>query len=448
MTYRRALMIVGFLILCIFSCNLFEGTSSDRDETPSEVVPTLIEGTTTTDEPFVATLSPTSIPPSEVPPSPPILKIVYIDAGNIWLIEGGSPPQQLTNSGFAENVLISPDGLKIVFKRRLTFDDLAELRVVNADGSGEDVLLSTDDMKTLYPSTLESKGFEISQMAFLPGTHDLYFNTYEAFATIGVAMTDDLLLINTDSGDLTRLLNPNHGGQFAISPDGTRIVMIQPDRIHLVNPDGSGLSTDLINYPPVITYSEFQYYAQPIWTRDSGAVGFAIPSADPLDGSPSGDIWRIPRDGSAAVKIATIAGDFYFSQVFSTTILSPLFDRVAFMRETATPNIRELYIAQSDGAAETIYDTGEISWVGWAPDGIHFVYSLTDPMDLIIGSVGDSPAPLVTGMDLRWINNRDFLYLSGSMGAWTLMKGSIGTAPTSLVTPVGDFISYDFTRSP
>jgi Tol biopolymer transport system component len=448
MTVRRSLMIVGFLILCSFSCNLLEVSSSGQDETPSDIVPTRIEETTSTNEPFAATMSPTSIPPSEIPPSPPILKIAYIDDGNIWLIEGGSPPQQLTNSGFAENVLISPDGQKIVFKRRLSFDDLAELRVVNADGGGEDVLLSTDDMKTFYPSTLESKGFEISQMAFLPGTHDLFFNTYEAFATVGVAMTDDLLCINTDSGDLSRILNPNRGGQFAISPDGTRIVVIQPDRIHLANPDGSGLSTNLIIYPPVITYSEFQYYAQPIWTRDSGAIGFAIPSADPLNGSPSGDIWRIPRDGSAAVKIATIAGDFYFSQVFSTTTLSPLFDRVAFMRETATPNVRELYIAQSDGTAETIYDMGEITWAGWAPDGIHFVYSLTDPMDLVIGSVGDPPAPLVTGIDLRWINNRDFLYLSGSMGTWTLMKGSIGTAPISLATPVGDFISYDFTRSP
>jgi hypothetical protein len=448
MTYRRSLMIVCSLILCSFSCNLFEGTSSDRDKTPPDPVPTLNKETTTTDEPFAATLSPTSIPPSEIPPSPPVLKIVYIDGGNIWLIEGGRPPQQLTNSGFAENVLISPDGQKIVFDRRLSSDDLAELWVVNADGSGEAMLLSTDDMKTLYPSTLESKGFEISQMAFLPRTHDLFFNTYEAFATIGVAMTDDLLRINTDSGDLTRVLNPDHGGQFAISPDGTRIVVIQPDRIHLINPDGSGLSADLIIYPPVITYSEFQYYAQPIWMRDSSVVGVAIPSADPLDGSPSGDIWRIPKDGSAAVKIATIPGDFYFIQVFSTTTLSPLFDRVAFMRETATPNIRELYIAQSDGTAETIYDTGEIGWVGWAPDGIHFIYSLTDPMDLVIGSVGDNPAPLVSGVDLRWINNRDFLYLSGSMGAWTLMKGSIGAAPISLITPVGDFISYDFTRSP
>ncbi|OGO18615.1 MAG: hypothetical protein A2Z14_12200 [Chloroflexi bacterium RBG_16_48_8] len=448
MTNRRSLFLIPFLFLYLIACNLFEGSSSDRDEIPTDLAATMTPGTFSTEEPPIATTPPTSIPPSEIPPSPPVHKIVFTNGGNVWLIEAGSPPQQLTTSGFAEEVVISSDGSKIAFKRRLTLDDLAELRSVNADGSGETVLLSTDDMKALYPSTLESKGFEIAQIAFFPGTHDLLFNTYKAFEGVGLAMTDDLLRINTDSGDLTRLLPPDSGGQFAISPDGTRIVIIQPDRIHLVNPDGSGLLTDLITYSPVITYSEFQYYAQPVWSRDSGAVGFAIPSSDPLGGSPSGDIWRIPRTGSSAVRTATIPGDFYFSQVFSSSTLSILFDRVAFMRETGTPNVRDLYIANSDGSSETMYDTGEISWYGWAPDGIHFVYSLSDPMNLQLGTVGSSPTSLVHGMDLRWINASDFVYLAGSIGSWTLYKGTAGMAPITLATPSGDFISYDFTRSP
>ena len=448
MTNRRFLTIAGFLIISLFACNIFEGSTVEPDQIPTDasVIPT--EGYSPTDTAPTSPSPPTTIPASETPPSPPVLKIVYIDAGNVWLIEGRNPPLQLTTSGFAEEVLISLDGMKVAFKRRLSTDDLADLRVVNTDGSGEEVLLSTDEMKALYPSTLESKGFEIAQMAFLPGTHDLIFNTYEAFAMIGVAMTDDLLRINTDNGDLTRLLTPNNGGRFSISPDGSRIVVIQPDRIHLVNPDGSGLATDLITYTPVITYSEFQYYAQPVWARDSNAVGFAIPSADPLDGSPSGDVWRIPQDGSATVKSATIPGDFYFSQVFSSSTLSAHLDRVAFIRETSTPNIRELYIAKPDGTAETLYDTGEIRWEGWAPDGIHFVYSLSDPMDLVMGSIGETPALLANGTDLSWLNSSDFLYLSGSIGSWTLQRGSIGMAPITLASPAGDFISYDFTRTP
>lgn len=448
MMRKRSAHLVMFILISLFACNFFEGSSSDADEIATEVAATLTAVAIMEAEPETPNPSIPTIPPSEIPPSPPRLKIVFTNNGNVWLIEASNPPQQITTGDHVEDVLISPDGEKIVFTRRISFDELAELWVVNADGSGESILLTIDDMKTLYPSTLESLGFEIGQMAFLPGTHDLLFNTYEAFETVGAAITDDLLRLNTDTGDLTPILPPNRGGRFAASPDGSRLIIIQPDRIHMINPDGSGLVADLITYPFVITYSEFQYYAQPVWSRDSGAVGFAIPSEDPLGGNPSGDIWRIPHDGSTAAKTATIFGDFYFSQVFSTSTLSPRLNRVAFMRETGNSNIMELYIANSDGSGETLYDTGEINWMGWAPDGIHFIYTLSDPMDLQIGTVDGAPSSLVTGMDLRWINEREFLFLSGSLGSWTLMKGEAGMAPVTLATPSGDFISYDFTRSP
>jgi hypothetical protein len=387
--------------------------------------------------------SPNTAPSTESLPPQSTLSIVYTHEGNIWLIEANNAPQQLTNSGYAEEVVISSDGAKVAFTRRLSFDELAELRVVNSDGSGELTLLSTDDMKTLYPSTLESKGFEISQMAFLPGTHELIFNTYEAFETIGLAMTDDLLRLNTGTGNLTHLLPPQKGGQFVISPDGTRIVIVQPEKIHLVNPDGTGLQTNLITYDQVITYSEFLYYAQPVWSRDSGAFGFAIPSEDPLGGNPSGEIWRIPKDGNSVNKVGTIDGDFYFSQVFTAPSLSPRLNRVAFIRESGT---KELFLANADGSGATVYESGELEWYGWAPDGIHFVYSLGGPMNLILGKDGGGSIPLATGIDLRWINKSEYLYLEGSLGSWSLIKGGIGATPKTLASPSGDFISYSFSK--
>jgi len=362
------------------------------------------------------------------------------------MIEGSIPPQKVTSSGDAESVLISSDGAKIAFTRRPAPDSLTELRAVNADGSGETVLLSIDDMKALYPSTLESKGFEIGQMAFLPGSHALYLNTYEAFETVGFAMTNDLLRINTDTGDLTRLLTPGNGGNFVISPDGNHIAIVRPDSINMVGPGGGTLVTDIVTYLPVMTYSEFQYYAQPVWAQDSSAVGVAIPSDDPLGASPSGFIWRMNNSGSSSTNVGTIPGDFYFSQVFSSSIISPNLNRVVFMRDTATTNIRDLFLANTDGTGETLYATGEIYWVGWAPDGIHFVYSLGGPMNLQLGTDGSADVPLSTGFNLRWINASEYLYLNGSLGAWTLMMGELGMASTTLASPSGDFISYDFTQ--
>ncbi|MGH2604992.1 MAG: hypothetical protein ACRDG5_00235, partial [Anaerolineales bacterium] len=68
-----------------------------------------------------ATATFTAEPPTVTPP-PPVLRIVYLDAGNVMLIEGGAPPVALTNSGDAEGIHISDDGAKVVYTRRFSFD--------------------------------------------------------------------------------------------------------------------------------------------------------------------------------------------------------------------------------------------------------------------------------------------------------------------------------------
>jgi hypothetical protein len=81
--------------------------------------------------------------------------------------------------------------------------------------------------------------------------------------------------------------------------------------------------------------------------------------------------------------------------------------------------------------------------MGWSPDSLHLLGS-GDPMNLRLGDVSGPSAPLVSGTDLRWYTPEAFLFLSGSMGAWTLQQGSLGAAPTPLAAPAGDFIDYAF----
>ena len=50
--------------------------------------------------------------------------------------------------------------------------------------------------------------------------------------------------------------------------------------IRLVNADGSE-RREAFTYTPVVTRSEFQYYAQPVWAPDSDCLRVAIPPADP-----------------------------------------------------------------------------------------------------------------------------------------------------------------------
>jgi hypothetical protein len=375
--------------------------------------------------------------------APPFLRIVYIDGGNVMLIEEGAPPLPLTASGDAETVRIASDGMKIVYTRRLAPGSAVEMHSLNMDGTGDLAILTPAALTGLYPLPSGTVAIDVSSFAWIPGTHTVAFNTLAIPEFIGLFKFDDLLTVDADTGAISTLLAPGLGGDFSISPDGAQIAFAQPEVISLINSDGSNLRPALVTYDPVITYSEYQYYAVPVWDTLSTAAGIAIPSADPLGPVTSGGIWRIPADGSPAVHLTDISGDFFFSQ-FEGSSLSPHLTDVGFLRDTANPNISDLILANSDGNAETPYVTGSIQWLGWAPFSSQFTFSFGSPTDIRLGTLGGGPVPLATGMDLRWINATEFLYLGGSFGSWTLSRGEIGAAAVPLASPAGDFVSFDF----
>jgi hypothetical protein len=373
------------------------------------------------------------------------LTIAYTNGGNVWFIEGTNPPIQLTSGGNADDVSISDDGQRVAFT---TYDNMTgntELRVVHSDGTGETVLLSQAQLDALYPLG-DALHNLLHRRAFMPCTHNLLFNTRATFEGPGLATHDNVLLIDVDSATLTTLLNPGDGGDFTVSPDHAQIAISRPDSISLVNADGTNLRPDLLTITPVITYSEYMWSPYLRWAPGSAAVGLAMPSEDPFAPGISGTIWRIPADGSPPVALATIAGEFFFTQTRYTAI-SPDFAKVAFERDTATPNIMELYIANVDGTGETLYDTGNISWWNWNPDSTNFVYR-TDTGDLRLGRLGAGPMTLGNGTNLRWVNTTRYLYLTGSYGSWTLKLGTLGGADTTLASPAGDFVAYDFAPKP
>jgi hypothetical protein len=381
--------------------------------------------------------------PSITPTAPPsVLRIVYTDSGNVWLIEGAQPPLQLTHTGDTFQVLLSSDGMKVVFIRQIAPDTPSELRSINIDGGGEMLLMAPADFNALHADAMFLYN-DIANIDFIPGTHFLMFNTRTIAEGPGLLKFNDLLKLDTDTGLLTTLFPAEMGGDFTLSPDGNQTVLTLPTSIGLVDSDGSNQVPNILPYDPVITYSEFQYYAQPVWKADSSAFGVAIPSSDPLAPLPSGTIWQVPSDGGPALEVGTIQGDFYFPQVFGAPLVSRNLNRVAFLRETASPNVYDLYLANADGSTQILYANGDIQWKGWAPDGIHFVYSFGGPFNLQLGVDGGAPSALGSCIDLRWVDEMMFLCLSGSISSWTLMQGEIGSGLSPIVSPIGDFVSFD-----
>jgi hypothetical protein len=389
---------------------------------------------------------PTGPTPTSAPAGPTgTLRIAYISDGDVWLIDGNLAPRQLTSSGGAERVLLSSDGALIVYTRRNSFDVPVDVHAIRADGTGDTILLAAAQINGLYPLEHGLVFNDLTQIGFIPGTHRLFLNTRGVPQGPGVAKYDDLLQLDADTGALSTIFAPGTAGDFSISPDGTRMAIITHEHISLAHIDGSGMRPDLIVFPSVLTYSEYLYYPKAVWSPDSRAVGFAIPSADPLAANPSGTIWRIPADSGPAVSVATIDGHFFFTQ-FYAPCLSPDLGRVAFLRETGTTNVRNLILANSDGTDEVVYATGQIQWQGWAPDSAHFLYGLGSPLSMQVGAVGATPVPMGSGIDTRWVDSESFLYLSGSNGAWTLMKGMTDGSSATLATGAGDLGAFDFAR--
>ncbi len=391
-------------------------------------------------EPHGSTPEVTEVGPTVTPPS--VLRIVYISGGNVWVLTEGSPPAQITSSGGGERVLISSDGLKVAYTRRATPESPAELSSINSDGTGNALLLSAAQIDGLHPLGMFVHN-DINNMAFIPGTHHVAFNTRGVLEGPGLPKYDDLFSVDAESAALTTIFPAGAGGDFAFSPNGASVAIVRPTTIGLAHADGSAMSADLVTYTAVMTYSEYMWYARPQWTADSSAIGVTIPSSDPLAPGISGTMWRVPAPSGPALSTATISGDFFFAQ-FDSPLLSPDLSRVAFLRDTGTPNVRNLIIANADGSGETIYATGQLGWLGWAPDGAHFIFSESAGNNIRLGSLGTPASALVTGTRLRWLDGTQFLYLSGSAGAWTLSRGSIGGGSIALAPLAGDFPSFDF----
>ncbi len=378
-----------------------------------------------------------------VPPIPTgVLRIAYTSAGNVWLIEGADPPRQLSHTGHADRVLLSSDGVYVAYVDNDFESGVFELRVVNADGSGDRGILDQADFDSLYPLE-EARHFLPSQMAFLFGTHRLLFNTQATFEGPGLLQNDDILSIDMDTDSLEKLLAPGSGGDFYPSPDGTKLAIIQSTSIGFSDSDGSNLHPEILTFPAVMTYLEYSYYPEPVWSPDSSHFAVVIPSQDPLAPDPKSTVWILSVDGRPPIQTALIDGQSFFPQAFGAPVIAPDLSKVAFMRPGTEQNDEHLVFADEDSGSEIVYTTGNLRWVGWSPSSSAFVYSV-GPMDLQLGAIGEPPQPLGNGMQFRWVNSEDYLFLTGSRGDWTLMRGSVGAVVEELLRPVGDFIAYDF----
>ncbi|MGA9534003.1 MAG: hypothetical protein WBR18_14880 [Anaerolineales bacterium] len=447
---RRWLWPVTLLLAAAMACQLLPTgvDSKSASDVATQVAGTLTALAPSDDVQTAASPTAANLPTATALPlvAPGELEVVYTDGGHPWLWTQNGGSQQLSQTSDVIDVLLSDDGQRVVFIRHEPSDHVypVEVRAINSDGSSEIVLLSADDFDAIHPLQ-DFPHNDLSEIAFVPGSHMLILNTRALPEGPGLLKYNDLLLLDADSGELTPVLPAEQGGDFVVSPDGTKVGVIRPDSISVAQIDGTIIRDEAITFEPIITYSEFQYSVKPVWEADSSSMLVAVPSHDPLADETGGTVWRIPADGGEPTDMGTISGSFYFPQLSGGSLISPQLDKVVYLRET--DGARELYVANFDTMEEVLYASGDLDWRGWSSDGMHFVYLLGNNDQLQVGAPGADPQALITGTDLTWTGADNFLVLQGSMGDWSLTRGWVEVAEPSVISqPQGDFVQFDWAR--
>ncbi len=439
-TVRSILISLSLLVVAV-ACNA---------PTPAVTRPLPTAPPAATGLPVEPAAAPTELPtltptPAAATASPAALRVAYIVDGDLWAIELGSDPVRLTSSGLAIELRISDDGQRIVYlelnRAAEPADFRFDLRSIQFDGAGDRSLLNQTGFDALYPLE-EILHYAPSQLTMVPGSHRLLLNTRAVLDGPGLAKNNDLIQLDTDTGEMTLLLARGDGGDFTPSPDGSQLAIVRPDSIGFANRDGGQLRPEVLSFPWVITYSEYFFYPQPVWAGN--AVLAAIPAEDPFFGPEQGSFWHVPSDGSEPVLLGTPDADLFAPQQAGRALVSPDGLRAVFYRQPDPLSSYQLWVYDLIEGSGALYDDDVTSWMGWAPDSVHFLFGRGNAAELQLGELGAPPVLLGNATMVRWVDAHQLLWLAESGGSWRFQLRSLSGDSTDLTIGPGDFVAYDF----
>ena len=446
MSYIRSSLALGGLLGLLTACN-YPGPTTAATADALAATADALSAASATPSATPSPVPPTPSPSPSATPLPPVLHIVYLEDNDLWALEPGAAPVRLTSSGNVDDVRLASDGELVVYVVRDANFEFVELRAIGFDGTDDRLLVGSDTLGTLYPLE-EFLRYTLADFIIAPGTHQVLMNTRGVFEGPGLAKSDDLLALEADSGELLPLLAPGQGGDFTLSPDGSQLAIVRPTSLSFARSDGTDLRSEVLTFSLVQTFSEYFFYPRPIWSPAGDSVLVAIPGENPFAESPAGTIRLVPAAGGSPSVLASISGDLFRPQG-ETALISPDGTTVAYLRPGAASGAEELVLYRPGTGESFTVATGTLQWRGWAPDSLHFAYTQGSGLDLFLGEVGGPPTSLGSAASLRWIDDRQYLYLAGAPGAWTLTLGDLSAAPIPIVDLAGSdgaFVPYDFAR--
>jgi dipeptidyl aminopeptidase/acylaminoacyl peptidase len=429
------------IVLLVVACGKQAGNVT-RTINATEVNSTAVSGALTLVAQTIVAIPTSTVIPNDTAPIPTLpptalpfkllhgLRMAYIVDRNLYVQDSGKLAIQLTSSGQDRNPRFSEDGEKIVFIREWE-TEMNQLRVINADGTGEQALVSAASLITLgYYEFCEP-----DSMAFVPGTHLLLFNT-GCFRPddpkrryLHSRPNNDLLIVDAETGEIKQLVAIGQGGNYLSSPDGKLIAIQTPDHIEVITTQGQTVRRNLLTYP-----ANDDYRGIPMsWTKDSREL-IVVPPI-PVSEIPDNKIlpvlrtvWRYALDGRPGVEIRLNP-----PPVGEALSISPDGSWIAYSYELGYGAINwnpgpgivvGMYLGNlQDGTSQLLFtpqpeSTGyrdvPDSYYGWSSDSVHFIAH--DGRDrLFLGSIHREIASLGDGTILGWIDNKYYLFYEGGV---------------------------------
>ena len=398
--------------------------------------------------------------PTPTPTSIDELVVVFTRDNNAWLWTKTGGERQLTKYGGVDQVLLSDDKGVVAFRRG------NGIWAVNVDDSNERQLVKESDLPIPQEGELADyiTGITVNQLAWIPGSHELLFNTRMLSDGPGLLLSDDLWRVDADRPSLENLFTPGEGGNFTIAPDGRRVAVVTPDSISLTTISGEDKQR-IFSYTPVSTYSEFRYYTRPVWSPNSDVLGVVVPPPDPLAGVvfPPPDsstrvvipnlaygIWRLPTDGTPA----RLAGTIEARGGLLVPVINPTLEIIAYLpSQEVDPERTDLFfVTWGDTIGEPTFYASRVGFFdAWSPGGGRFSFS-RPPGEIastrfFTGQLDEEPRPVGNGesttSDIRWVDDVHYLYLQVSDKDWDLLLADSSGTVTLIGAMVGQTWAFD-----
>jgi len=344
---------------------------------------TLLPATTVT-PPTSITTSYTSTPTFVSASLPNDLVVAYVVEEEL-LIWKQDRLQLLEQRQNISTPVFSDDGQWLLFRQRHISSDgstppFDELWVARTNGSEIKRLVGSDDLMALT-----GKKVLMDYFSWLPGQHEILFNTEEIIdGPPGSWPLFDLYSVDL-AGQITQLIEPGDAGRFVPSPDGGHVALVTDSRIKVFDLE-NGKQRTLLEFEPVeVPMDGGLRTPKVVWDSYGQFVMTSILPKnlyyqDKYAGEPI-QVWRLFVNGQ--VELIAELQPF----IPATGIaFSPNLQYFFYLNNSCIDGMGMLYVYNLATAEEypllCVWNLPQ-----WAPDSEHFIYELDGLRQL--GSISD-----------------------------------------------------------